>query len=104
VALGGWDKELAPREAAKLLSAALRGSVSIETGDALFEKFDRMSLDLALMELMLEGKVVARANVDRSRPGKSEFDAHLHGRATHPHATPPSPRDSAPVPARRAGG
>ena len=52
------------------LASGLPAPIDGETATALFEKFDRLAVDLALVTLMLEGKVVARANVDPARKGK----------------------------------
>jgi hypothetical protein len=58
------------KQAARLLARGLRAPVDGETATALFEKFDRMAVDLALVSLMLDGEVVVRANVDPAQKGR----------------------------------
>jgi hypothetical protein len=73
-----WHPKLPYREAAQLLASGLDGPVGAETAQALLQTLNRMSIDLALVQLMLEDAVVARANVDPSRPGKWIFYAAEH--------------------------
>ena len=73
-----WSCDLPPAEAARLVARGLHAPIDGETATALLEKLNRMALDLALVRMMLEGEVVARANVDPSRKGRWIYSLSRH--------------------------
>ena len=68
--LGQWNPNMPEQEAARLLGRGLRHPIDGETAAALLEMLNRMAIHLGLVRLMLDGTIVARANVDPARPGK----------------------------------
>ena len=62
--LSRWDNAMPRAEAARLLERGLREPVNAETAAALLELLDHLAVQLALVGLILDGEIVARANVD----------------------------------------
>ena len=85
--LSEWDPAMPAPEAALVLGRGLREPVDGETATALLETLDHLAVQLSFVGLMLDGRIVARANVDPARPGKWIYHAKEHdteGRADLP--------------------
>jgi len=57
----------------KTLGSGLRAPIDAETALALIENFDRLVIELTVVQLLLDGRLVARANVDPSRADRWVF-------------------------------